>query len=405
MPAITLFHRLAMFTALALVWPLAFSQPGPPELKTAVDAAWHRSPQGRTLEARRKEVLAGQDDARTWIAGSPVLGLSQRSDRWTDQAGGLENEVSLSAPIWLPGQKTARQALAQSGAENLEAQIAQARLALAGEVRERLWAAAAADAALATAKDRQAHLAAIAGEVMQRVTAGDLARADGILARQEVLAAQAATTLAQGQRNEAHARYSLLTGLPAVVPPAPETIAASMREPHPRRLAADTTLAHAQSALHVVNRNRSASPTLGMSLRRERDSATRAYGSSVGIAVQIPFGTSARHRPLETAALTQIEAASAQAAQVERELHAAIELARQQLSAAQQALDTASSRVLLTREHTALIAKAFRLGERGLADLLRSQALSHEADNAQSQQKVAVGLAHARLNQALGIIP
>ncbi|MDO9219082.1 TolC family protein [Lacisediminimonas sp.] len=405
MRAINLFHRICTFAALALVWPLAFSQSGSPVLKTAVDAAWQRSPQGRMLEARRNEVLAGQDAARTWIAGSPVLGLSQRSDRWTDQAGGLENEVSLSTPIWLPGQKTARQALAQSGADDLEAQIAQARLALAGEVRERMWAAAAAGEALAVAQDHQTHLAAIADEVMQRVKAGDLARTDGILARQEVLAAQGAIALAQGRRNEAHARYSTLTGQPAVVKPAPELIAGSMREPHPRRLAASTTLTHAQRALNVVNRNRSAPPTLGMSVRRDRDNATRAYGSSVGIAVQIPFGTNARHRPLETAALTQIEAATAQAAQVEVELHAAIRLARQQLSAAQHALETASSRAVLTREHTALVLKAFRLGERGLADLLRSQALSHEAENAESQQKVAVGLAHARLNQALGIIP
>lgn len=400
-----LFHRICTFAILALMWPMAFSQSGSPGLKMAVDAAWHRSPQGRTLEARRNEVLAGQDAAQTWIAGQPILGLSQRSDRWTDETGVLENEVSLSAPIWLPGQKTARQALAQSGADDLEAQIAHARLALAGEVRERMWAVASASAALAGAQDHQAHLAAIADEVMQRVKAGDLARTDGMLARQEVLAAQGAIAAAQARTNEALARYSTFTGQPALVKPEPEVIAASMREPHPRRFAARTALTHAQTALNVVNRTRSAPPTVAMSVRRERDSATSGHSSSVGIAVQIPFGTHARNRPLETAALTRIETATAEAAQVETELHAAIDLARQQLSAAQQALETASLRAVLTREHTALISKAFRLGERGLSDLLRSEALSHEAEAAESQQKVAVGLAHARLNQALGIIP
>ena len=405
MSANYLFHRICTFATLALMWPIAFSQSGSHGLKMAVDAAWHRSPQSRTLEARRNEVRAGKDAAQTWIAGSPILGLSQRSDRWTDGTGVLENEVSLSAPIWLPGQKTARQALAQSGAADLEAQIAYARLALAGEVRERVWAVAAAREALAEAQDHQAHLAAIADEVMQRVKAGDLARTDGMLARQEVLAAQGAIAAAQARTNEALARYSTLTGQSALVNPEPEVIAESMREPHPRRLAARTALTHAQSALNVVNRTRSAPPTVGMSVRRERDSATSGHSNSVGIAVQIPFGTNARNRPLETAALTQIETATAEAAQIDAELHAAVDLARQQLSAAQLALETASARAVVTREHTTLISKAFRLGERGLADLLRSQALSHEAEAAESQQKVAVGLAHARLNQALGITP
>lgn len=56
-------------------------------------------------------------------------------------------------------------------------------------------------------------------------------------------------------------------------------------------------------------------------------------------------------------------------------------------------------------EHTQLIEKAFRLGERGLAELLRSEVLSHEADVAVNQQQIAVGLARARLNQAFGVIP
>lgn len=401
------FHRICTFAALALalVSPMAFSQAGSPDLKTAVDAAWLRSPQGRTLEARRQEVLAGRDAAQSWIAGQPVLGLSQRSDRWTDDTGALEHEVSLSAPIWLPRQQSARRALAQTGADDLEAQIAAARLAVAGEVRERLWAVAAARAALAEARDHQAHLTAFADEVMQRVTAGDLARTDGMLARQEVLAAQGAIAAAQARTNQALTRYRTLTGLSAIVDPEPELVAESMREPHPKRLAARTALSHAQSALGVVNRSRSAAPTVGMSIRRERDSATSGHSNSIGIAVQIPFGTAARNRPLETAALTQIESATAQATQIEAELQAEVELARQQLTAAQQALETASARAVLTREHLALVAKAFRLGERGLADLLRAEALSHEAGSAESQQKVAVGLAHAQLNQALGIVP
>jgi len=61
-----------------------------------------------------------------------------------------------------------------------------------------------------------------------------------------------------------------------------------------------------------------------------------------------------------------------------------------------------TGRVLL---HTRLIEQAFRLGERGLTDLLRSKILEHDAESAQRQERVAVGLAHARINQALGVMP
>ena len=393
-----------LFSAVVLASPMALSQAGPPSLKMAFDAAWQRSPQGRTLEARRNEMLAGRDAAQSWIAGSPTVGLAQRSDRWTDRNGIRETEASFSAPVWLPGQKAARQSLAESSSEDLEAQIANARLAVAGEVRERLWAVAAAREEVDEAEDHEDHLEAIAEEVRRRVIAGDLARIDGILAQQEVLAAKGAIASARARLQEAMARYTTLTGQAEIPPTEPEPIDTRLREPHPRLLAARTAVKRSQASLDVVNRTRSEPPTVGLLMRREKDSATSAM-SSVGVVVQIPIGTSARSRPLETAAQTQIASATAELAQAEATLQADIDLAKQQLNASRQALDAATSRLDLAREHTALIEKAFRLGERGLAEFLRSQSQLHDAGFAESQQRVVVGLAHARLNQALGITP
>lgn len=397
----------SIFILAAMVLPpsIALSQAGPPGLKAAVEAAWQRSPQGRTLEARRNEIVAGRDAAQTWLAGSPTIGLAQRSDRWTQQNGARETEVSISAPIWLPGQKSARQNLAESSAEELEAQIANTRLAIAGEVRERLWAVAAAREALQEAEDHQSHLEDIAEEVMRRVAAGDLARIDGILAKQEVLAARSAVVSAEAKLQEALTRYGTLTGQTDIPPTDPEPIAATMRDPHPRMLAARAALLRSQVSLNVVNRTRSEPPTIGLSMRRDKDGATSAPANSVAFVVQIPIGTDSRNRPLEAAAQTEIASASAEAAQAEAMVRADIDLARQQLAGARTALEAATSRLDLAREHTALIEKAFRLGERGLAELLRAQSQLHDAEFAESQQRVALGLAHARLNQALGITP
>jgi cobalt-zinc-cadmium efflux system outer membrane protein len=399
-----LIHRIWLLSALALASPMALSQPGPPGLKAAVEAAWQRSPQGRTLEARRDETSAGREAARSWIAGSPSVGLSQRSDRWTDQNGVRETDISLSAPVWLPGQKSARQALAQTSSDDLEAQIASTRLAIAGEVRERLWAVAAARETLTEVQDHLHHLEGLAEEVSSRVIAGDLARTDGLLARQEVLAAQGTIAAAQAKLQDAQSRYTQLTGQAEIPTTEPEPVVTGYG-PHPRLLAARSSLDRAQAAHKVVTANRSDPPTVGVSMRREQDSFASGNSRSVGIAIQIPLGTNARNRPLETAALTQIQTAAAEAAQAESILQSDVELARKQLATAEQARETAISRAALMREHTQLIEKAFRLGERGLAELLRSEALSHEADVAVHQQQIAVGLARARLNQAFGVIP
>lgn len=400
-----LIHRICLSLALTLVLPAALAQSAAPSLSEAVEEAWRRSPQAHMLEARRNEMRADTEAAQSWIAGSPSIGLTQWSDRWTEQHGLRENEISVSAPLWLPGQKAARKAYAQSSADDLEAEILHARLTLAGEVRERLWAVAAAREMLSEAQDHQSHLEAIAQEVERRVKAGDLARVESMLARQEVLAAQAASAAARAALQEAVTRYRILTGQQEVPVSQPEPLGQAPQAPHPLTLAAHTELQRARASLDVVNRTRSDPPTVGLAMRHERDNPASPSSRSVGITVQIPIGTASRNRPLEYAARTELETAAAKLAQVEVSVQADIELARQQLMAAEQALQTASERTHLAREHTELIEKAFRLGERGLNELLRSRALSHEADVNERHQQVAVGLARARLNQALGIMP
>lgn len=388
-----------------LATPLA---PAPAEISTlsaALNAAWQRSPQARSLEAQRNEVQAGNEAAQTLMAGAPVMGLAHRSDRWNDNLGRRESELSLAAPIWLPGQQAARRRLAQANTTDLAAQLANTRLLLAGEVRERMWAVAAAREALVEAQEHLAHLAALGDEVMRRVNAGYLARTDGLLAQQEVLAARAAVTLAQAHLNEPLARWRTLTGQNQIPPAEPEASGNTTLEHHPRMIMAHTVLQQAQAALGMANAVRTDPLTVGVALRREHENASAAAKHSLAVSVQIPFGNNPLNRVQTTAAQTRIDSATAEVAQTKATLAAEIDLARMQLAATHEALESMATRTALAREHSRLIEKAFRLGERALADVLRAQSLVHEAHLLELQQRVALGLAHARLNQALGILP
>lgn len=374
-------------------------------LQQAVERAWERAPAARTLEARQDEVAAASVNARSWLAANPTLGLSRRADQGGAERDLRESEIALSSSIWLPGQKSAREALAARGSDEVAAHLKATRLAVAGVVRNRMWEAAAAQVTLEEKQDHLHHLEGLAEEVERRVKAGDLARADALLAEQEVLAARIDVGNARTAAAEALARYRVVTGLSELPPLEPEPLAAQEPGANARLAAALASEERARAALRLAEASRAAPPTVTLSVRREDERTLREPTRSLGIALQIPIGSAGRNRTVEAQAQTVIATAAAEAAEAQASASADLDVARERLATARSLLETAAARASALHEHTALFEKAFRHGERGLAELLRSRALSHEADVSVARQKVALGLAHAQLNQALGILP
>lgn len=399
-------RRLSLYIAgAAIVLPCLATAAPPANLKTVVENAWSRSAEVRILVARQEEAAAARSTAQSWIAGQPTLGLAQRNDRSPSLRDQRESELSISAPFWLPGQKSARQAWAARSSEEVSAQLLQARLAVAGEVRTRFWEAAAAREVLAEKADHLHHMEQFSDEVQSRVLAGDLARSDGLLAQQEVHAATVALATARTQAAQALARYKVLTGVSELPPLAPEPLLAPADPVNARLAAARATESRALAGLRLAEATRSAAPSVAVSLRHETENKLIEPNRSIGIALQFPLGSRARNRPAEAMAQTQLATAAAEAAQAAASVESDAALAQEQLANAEAALAAAASRAKAMHEHKALLEKAFRLGERSLADVLRSSALSHEADVALRQQRVALGLAHAQLNQARGLLP
>lgn len=374
-------------------------------LKQAIESAWQRAPAARTLDARQAEASAARDIARSWVATNPTLGLSQRADQGSSERAQRESEISVSSSFFLPGQRRAREALAAQSTAEIGAHLGATRLAVAGLVRNRVWEAAAAQVRLAERQDHLGHLEGLLDEVQQRVTAGDLARSDGLLAEQEVLAARIAVSDARTNTLEALARYRAVTGLPELPALEPEALSESNVPANPRMVAAHASEQRARAALRLATASRSAPPTIALSVRREDERLTQKPVNSFGVALQIPIGTAARNRSAEAQAQTAIATAAAEVAELQANAEADVEIAKERLMSARAAMETAIARAAILHEHTALFEKAFRQREKGLADVLRSRALTLDADIAVAMQKVTLGLAHAQLNQALGILP
>lgn len=385
-----------------------WAQPATVSLRDALEAAWQRAVSAREAAGQQRRADADRFAAgRPWAA-APSLELSHRDDRFQRNAGSRETEVGVSVPLWLPGQRTARAGTADAAVAQAQAAAQAARLRLAGDVREAAWHWAAQQAEVRQADLQVMSLRQLADDVERRVRAGDLARADSLAAQAEHLAATAALADARQRLQAARARWTLLTGL-AALPDLSEAAATddarAQRERHAEWAFAAQSVELARKRLELVRHSRRDAPELTVGLRQDLPGRGEASQGSFVVGLRLPFGTDDRNQPLEAATLSELDIAQTQEQRLRERLDSDIAAARDAQQSAQAQLDAETARARLLRERATLIDTAFRAGETPLPDLLRALAAAAQADSAAARQTVALGLARARLQQALGLLP
>lgn len=379
-------------------------------LSQAIEAAWQRAVQGREAEAQGRRAQAEQKAAASFLAAPPALELNHRNDRWQTNAGRRETEVGVALPLWLPGQRDAKAAAANAELQLADAQTQAARLRVAGQVREAAWRWSAAQAEVSAADAQVQYLQRLAEDVQRRVNAGDLARADALAARAELLEARSLSNDAKQRLQGAQAQWGNLTGLeemPGLALPSGSDalleLVASAEHPE-LNLAAQAT-ERARKRVNVVSRTRRDPPELLLRYREESPGAGQGTQRSIGIGVRIPFGTDGRNAPLQAAALGELDVAEATELRLRERQVTEITLARSAVQATVRQLDDARGRAQLLRERVQLIDKSFQAGESPLPELLRAANAAAQADAALARQQAALGLAHAHLQQSLGLLP
>ena len=380
-------------------------------LAAAVAAAWQRALSARELQGQRQRALADRAVAAAPWAGPPALGLSHRDDRLASANGARETELALSWPLWLPGQRAARAAVADADLVLASASGQSARLRLAGEVRDVGWALVALDAEAAQLLAQRSTLQALADDVDRRVRAGDLARADALAARAELLATAAQQTELAQRLLTTRARWSLLTGLqawPRLAGLAEPDVAEASPPPHdnhPDAVAAQSAVAAARLRLERVRLSRRDPPELTLRLLNATPGRTESASTSVGLALRLPFGTDDRNQPLQAAALADLDLAQAHAQRLAEQVLASQTAARSALVASTTQAKAERDRASLLRERAGLIETSFKAGETPLPDLLRAVSAANQAEAGAARQHAAVGLARAQLHQAFGVAP
>ncbi len=280
-------------------------------LKQAFDTAWQRQPEARSADARRQAADAQLAYAQRWTSEPMALEFSARTDRLTGNRGGREYEAGVAAPLWLPGERSGVQAVAQAERSAVDSRILAARWRLAGAVREAWWLTQRSALETTLAQARLTTAQQLADDVMRHLKAGDLSRADQLQADGVVWAAQSAHLEAQSAQAQSRQALQALTGAEpaeALTAAAESTIGVSPRSAadHPAlgELASRAQLARRSRELASVQTR--ANPELTISATRDRGNSGDAYGQSLTIGIRIPFGSEDGQRSRRAAAAAEL---------------------------------------------------------------------------------------------------
>lgn len=401
-------------TGLALSLPglAADVKPDASGLAFALDQAWRLHPQAAGLDARDAEARAAKDVASSLTPEPGSVSLGSRNDRLNRNLGKQEYEIELATPLWLPGQKAAREVEASSLVDAAAARRAALRLELAGELRIAWWALAEARNARALAMRRLDTARALTSDVGRRYKVGELSRIDANLAQTEVHAAESDLIEAEATLLQAEQALRTLTGMAPPAEVGEETAAsrkpegaADLAAEHPLLSAAATAARSARARVKVAEESRRAAPELALRVIRERGIFADPYVNNVGITLKIPFSSEPRMRRENSAAQAEADQADAEMQRAETRVRLETERARRALEAAERKLAMARERQALSAENLRLSEKAFALGESDLATLLRLRAAAFDAEAFLDRQRVARAAARSQLKQAMGVLP
>jgi len=377
----------------------------PVPMSEAVEAAWRKAVQSAEANGQVRRAQAERTAASSLFAAPPALELSHRDDRLQSNRGARETEVGFAMPLWLPGQRSAREAAARVEGEFASLAATVGHLRVAAAVRE-----VASDIALQRAEADLADanlksLEALTTDVERRVAAGDLARIDALASRAEFLAAQSLKTQALQRLRAAQLQWTALTGMtqePSVSEPAKDANGAA---DHPVIQLASLSVELARRRLDAVSASKRSPPELVARLRQDVSNRNESTVNSLGFALRIPLGTAARNDQLMAAAVSELEVAQATEQRQREQVAADIKIARAALRSAADQLETERARTALLTERARLLDNSFRAGETSLPEILRTTAALSQARLSVTRQELAIGLAQARLHQALGILP
>lgn len=366
-----------------------------------------RSPRQSVLRAGSSVVIAREIQAGSTLPAAPALVARHQTDAIGSGRNLVEWEAGVEIPLWLPGQRAAREAVAQEVRGELVAGQNGLKLLIAGQVRDALWDVELNRTATALAEARHRTAQFLQADVEKRWKAGELPKTDTLLAQNETLQAQTQWLRAVAELKHAEHRYWMLTGLKQIPQAAGEaqSAPAGISDSHPLLAEEFARVELARSERNLVQTERRENPQLAFNTRHERGAFDTEFNNSIGVSLRIPLDAEVRAAPMLAAAEMALGEAMSRHAQQKMNLQALLHEAEHNLETTLAEMRVIESQQSLTQENLRLAKKAFELGESDLVSLLRVQALARETEAALASRRIQLQWDIARYNQAVGVLP
>ncbi|BBL69485.1 TolC family protein [Methylogaea oryzae] len=377
-------------------------------LKQLVDIATEVYPKLAVAGAMEEEAGALKRRGDSWMPGYPQLYAQYIDDSLSRDRGIKQVQTGIQMPLWMWGQKAAGQHLAEQAATNAAEFQRALRYEVAGLVRELLWEISLAESRYHLAKQVYDLSTRLTDTVRLRVDAGDLARADLLLAQSDNLEKLNAFTETEANLMHARQAYINLTRQERIPGAYDE-----QRSPrtdiggdHPALAAASTAVERARAELEWVKKSKQGNqPTVLVGTQHDWFQRGQARDDSTNLVVQVPFGGSDYNAPVEADANVKLSHAIADRDLLARQLERSLHEAKHHLEVDKAQLGVAVERKKLAERHFEISRTSFEAGEMELLDLLKIESAARTAIRDAELLAIQLKRDTARYNQVVGEMP
>jgi len=342
-------------------------------LKDAVQITLERYPQTAVVGAKQQQTEALRRRGDSLLAKAPNFYAIYGNDSLFDDTGYHYFETQLQLPLWKWGQRAAGRSLAEEADKETKAYAAALQLRVAGLVRDVLWDMRLKENLHDLAKQALTLSDRLVQTVERRVDAGDLPRADLVLAKSDRIEKKLALTRAEAELMHSRRRYIILTQSNRAPDSFEErqSARAEIAERHPLLAAANAVIARLQANLHWVRRTGlGQQPSIYLGSRHEKNFANEPTIDSLNVAVTIPLGGGAVAAPKIAKANLALTEALAERHSLLRRLGQGLHEAEHELEVDHVELSLAEERKKLSEEYFRMSRIGFQAGEIQLIDLL-----------------------------------
>ncbi len=374
-------------------------------LSKLVDITMEKYPDSSWLTALEEEAAALSERSKSWTSGAAQVALGYQSMSTFKLNYGTAN---LQVPLWNLGQRDAQHQLANQAENSAQLQASGVKLRVAGLVREALWNMALAKIRYEQAQAELGVYAHLLSTIKRRVEAGDLPRADDLLAQTELLQKRSNYTLAEAELMHARKRYMSITQQ-ALVPSIYEEKLVDLKEisqAHPilQSINSQIDVKQAELKAHQAIGSGQTNVIAGI-LSDEGYDARSNKAEFFNVGVSIPFGGSAHLQPQIAAINVQLNKLIAERDLLYRSLEQAHHEAEHNLEVNKVELDNANEQRAVSEQLLSMTQLAFSVGEIGLMDLLKIQSRTQQAILTAKERAVMIQRDRAFYNQAVGVMP